>query len=101
MTSRFFAVAGGDSSSDESEPETKGRPQSQTEEVKQPQQQRRINFLDDDDSDEEAPARVVKTQKDKRFDTLRATIKQIDNHSKINDFAAILSGRTGLTPRVR
>lgn len=34
----------------------------------------------------------MKTQKDKRFDSLRLIIKQIDNHSKINDFTAILNG---------
>ena len=82
MTSKFFAVAG-DSSSEDSEPEV----QEKKEEVKAAP--KRVNFFVDDDSDEEAPARVIKTQKDKRFDSLRATLKLIENRSKINDFTSI------------
>jgi translation initiation factor 3 subunit C len=41
------------------------------------------------DSDEDDGAKVLKSGKDKRFDELEATIRQIENAQKINDWAVI------------
>jgi hypothetical protein len=54
-------------------------------------------FLKDADSDSESEDedtnKVLKSAKDKRFDELEATIRQIENAQKINDWA-VISDRT-------
>src|SRR5690554_3481556 len=46
-------------------------------------------FLDMESSDEDQEKRVVRSEKDKRWDELRATIRGLRNHIKINDWVAI------------
>ena len=56
-------------------------------------------FLKDADSDSESEDedtnKVLKSAKDKRFDELEATIRQIENAQKINDWA-VISDRTSI-----
>jgi translation initiation factor 3 subunit C len=47
----------------------------------------------DSDSEEDDTGKVLKSGKDKRFDELEATIRQIENAQKINDWA-VISERT-------
>jgi hypothetical protein len=53
----------------------------------------------DTDSDEDDQQKVLKSGKDKRFDELEATIRQIENAQKINDWA-VISERTSPPGRV-
>lgn len=46
-------------------------------------------FLDLESSDDDGERRVVRSEKDKRWDQLRATIRGLRNHIKINDWVAI------------
>lgn len=112
MASRFFAAS--DSSSDESSEEEL---YSNGEESEQEDSE---NGSDDDDSDDsdsssgsetgganrflkdaesdsesddEDVNKVLKSAKDKRFDELEATVRQIENAQKINDWA-VISDRT-------
>jgi translation initiation factor 3 subunit C len=48
----------------------------------------------DTDSDEDDQQKVLKSGKDKRFDELEATIRQIENAQKINDWAVISERRS-------
>ena len=41
---------------------------------------------------ENEPRRIVRTEKDKRFEELRNIIKQMKNHKKIKDFSNLLTG---------
>uniref|UniRef100_A0A2C9JIY5 Eukaryotic translation initiation factor 3 subunit C n=1 Tax=Biomphalaria glabrata TaxID=6526 RepID=A0A2C9JIY5_BIOGL len=47
--------------------------------------------------DEEETRRVVRSEKDKRFEEIRTIIKQLKNHKKIKDFANVLTDFEGLT----
>ncbi|XP_059146411.1 eukaryotic translation initiation factor 3 subunit C-like isoform X2 [Physella acuta] len=84
--SRFFR-AGSDSES-ESESSDDGiqesRPIAQT---------RAMQFSDD----EEETKRVVRSEKDKRFEEILTIIKQLKNHKKIKDFANVLTDFESLT----
>ncbi|KAH9518662.1 Eukaryotic translation initiation factor 3 subunit C [Bulinus truncatus] len=78
--SRFFrAGSDSESESDSSEDEIQEtRPVAPT---------RALQFSDD----EEETRRVVRSEKDKRFDEIRTIIKQLKNHKKIKDFANVLT----------
>ena len=108
MASRFFAAS--DSSSDESSEEEL---YSNEEESEQDDSEKDSDDDDDDDSDSSSgsetgganrflkdadsesesddgeTSHVLKSAKDKRFDELEATIRQIENAQKINDWAVI------------
>ncbi|KAJ4376430.1 Translation initiation factor 3 subunit c [Neocucurbitaria cava] len=107
MASRFFAAS--DSSSDESSEEEL---YSNDEESEQEDSEQDSDEDDSDDSDsssgsetgaarflkdadseseseDEDANKVLKSAKDKRFDELEATIRQIENAQKINDWAVI------------
>lgn len=45
----------------------------------------------DDSSESEEEQRVVKTQKDKKLESLNAVIKDVNNHIKINDFSSLVT----------
>ena len=115
MASRFFAAS--DSSSDESSEEEL---YSNDEESEQEDSEMDSDADDSDDSDsssgsekgagrflkdvesesesdDEDVTKVLKSAKDKRFDELEATIRQIENAQKINDWA-VISDRTS-TPQ--
>lgn len=47
--------------------------------------------VSDDESDDDGP-KVVKSAKDKRLEEMEATVKVMDNASKINDWVAINNG---------
>lgn len=111
MSSRFFAAS--DSSSEESSEEEL---YSNEEESDQDDSEKDSDEDDSDDSDsssgsemganrflrdadsdseseDEDANKVLKSAKDKRFDELEATIRQIENAQKINDWA-VISDRT-------
>ncbi|NP_001171836.1 eukaryotic translation initiation factor 3 subunit C [Saccoglossus kowalevskii] len=82
--SRFFATGSStESSSDESDDDIA------------PVQQKpaapaaRVFMFSDEEEDTK---RVVRSAKDKRFDEIKSSIKQIKNHKKIKDIAKVLSG---------
>lgn len=85
--SRFFAA-----SESESEEENKGFDDKETTnelQEKDPGSKLAARFtFDDSESDEER--RVVRSQKEKRFDELQATIRILKNSSKIKDWTKIL-----------
>jgi len=82
MSSKFFAT--GDSS--ESEDEVPDKEQQKTPEVT-PAPSRTT----EDSDDEEDQQRVVRSEKDKRFDQLKSIIKALQNAMKISDWASILN----------
>jgi len=45
----------------------------------------------EESSESEDEQRVVKTQKDKKLETINAIIKDINNHIKINDFSSLMT----------
>nr|KAI8738451.1 eukaryotic translation initiation factor 3 subunit C-like; partial [Biomphalaria glabrata] len=84
--SRFFR-AGSDS---ESESESSG---DEIQEIRTAAPTRALQISDD----EEETRRVVRSEKDKRFEEIRTIIKQLKNHKKIKDFANVLTDFEGLT----
>jgi len=56
------------------------------------------NAESDSESEDEDQNKVLKSAKDKRFDELEATIRQIENAQKINDWA-VISDRTSTPHR--
>lgn len=44
----------------------------------------------DESSESEEEQRVVKTQKDKKLESINAVIKDVNNHIKINDFSSLM-----------
>ena len=48
-------------------------------------------------SEDEDTGKVLKSAKDKRFDELEATVRQIENAQKINDWAVISDRRSALS----
>src|SRR4051812_8180512 len=46
-------------------------------------------FVYSSSESEDEGKRVVRSEKDKRFDELQSTIKQLKNHTKIHDWTAI------------
>jgi translation initiation factor 3 subunit C len=54
----------------------------------------------DSDSEDDDTGKVLKSGKDKRFDELEASIRQIENAQKINDWA-VISERTSFPTRFR
>lgn len=106
MASRFFAAS--DSSSEESSEEELYSNDEESEQEDSDMnsdddsddsdsssgsEQGATRFLKDADSDSESDDedvnKVLKSAKDKRFDELEATIRQIENAQKINDWAVI------------
>jgi translation initiation factor 3 subunit C len=51
--------------------------------------------------DEDTQKRVVRSQKDKRFDELRNAVKQLRNHMKVNDFALVATDYEALMKGLR
>jgi translation initiation factor 3 subunit C len=45
----------------------------------------------DESSESEEDIRTIKTQKDKKLETINAIIKDINNHIKINDFSSLMT----------
>ncbi|CAL1544574.1 unnamed protein product [Lymnaea stagnalis] len=83
--SRFFR-AGSDSES-ESESSDDG-----VQDVRPTAPARTMQFSDD----EEETRRVVRSEKDKRYDEILTIVKQLKNHKKIKDFANVLTDFEGL-----
>lgn len=82
--SRFFA-AGSSASESESDDEAVAIVQKPVAPIAS-----RAQFLFSDDDDEDTK-RVVRSQKDKRFDEISTITKQLKNHKKIKDMSKILS----------
>ena len=90
--SKFFAKASELSESESESSSEDERPVQQAKEaVKKPvapvKKTYMRNFEDSEESEEEQ--RVVKTQKDKRLESMNAILKDLNNHIKINDFGAL------------
>ena len=51
--------------------------------------------------DEDTQKRVVRSQKDKRFDELRNAVKQLRNHMKVNDFQNVSTDYEALLKGLR
>ncbi|KAK4051374.1 Translation initiation factor 3 subunit c [Microbotryomycetes sp. JL201] len=96
--SRFAASSGSgsddsdDSDSDNSDSDSDSDDDKADQEVKKPAGSRFLKTADSDDSDsDDERTKVVKSAKSKRVDEIDASIKAIDNASKINDWSAISS----------
>lgn len=84
--SRFFnAGSSSESESDHSESD-------EQETLRVPSKFARGAAADDESSEGEPTKRVVRSAKDRRFDELQDTIKQLKNHININDWNAIHNG---------
>lgn len=57
-------------------------------------------FVYSSSESEDEGKRVVRSEKDKRFDELRATMRQIKNHLKINDWTAVQKDFDQLTKQL-
>jgi len=84
MSSKFFAT--GDSSESEDEAQEKETQKTPSEATPAPS---RSAMEDSDDDDDQQ--RVVRSEKDKRFDQLKAIIKAVQNAMKISDWVSILN----------
>lgn len=110
--SRFFTAS--DSSSEESSEEELYSEEEESEEESSEEDSEKGSDDDDDsdsssgsetganrflrdvseseDSDDEDGAKVLKSAKDKRFDELEGTVRQMENALKINDWAVVHTG---------
>lgn len=90
--SRFFAKPGDSSSESESESEEESSSSESESEDEKPKQKTPSAFAKDDSAVKKGPRKVV-SQKDKRFDEMRQTVKNLKNAMNINDWNAISTGQ--------
>ena len=79
-----FMVHRGEESSSESEKESEEHGEEEA------PQSRFTHFKFESSSESEEEHRTIKTMKDKRIDAFKLLLKEITNHTKINDFSALL-----------
>jgi translation initiation factor 3 subunit C len=86
--SRFFAKPGESSSEESTEEETSSEEESSSEDERP--QQKKGAFAKDEPSRSSGPRKLM-SQKDKRYDDMRMTVKQLKNAMTINDWNAIVT----------
>ncbi|KAL7153501.1 hypothetical protein ABFS83_04G173300 [Erythranthe nasuta] len=92
MSSKFFSQ-GGDSETEEEESDYDDQEDTKPEEPTQDKNPNKYIADNDSDSDDsEGQKRVVRRVKDKRFDEMSATIDQLKNSMKINDWVSLQEG---------
>jgi hypothetical protein len=91
--SRFFAKPGESSSEESSEEETSSEEESSSEDEKPQKKAVSSAFAKDDGGRKPSGPRKVMSQKDKRYDEMKLTVKQLKNAMTINDWNAIANGK--------
>jgi hypothetical protein len=92
--SRFFAKPGESSSEESTEDETSGSEEESSSDDEKPQKKAASSaFAKDDDKSKSTGPRKLMSQKDKRYDEMKLTVKQLKNAMTINDWNAIANGK--------
>lgn len=89
--SRFFAGDSDEDSDDRSETSSQPSEEQKPKTTAKPIQSR-FAELDEDDSDSDDEDRVVRSEKEKRFDAIQSVIGTLRNHMKINNWVEIEEG---------
>ncbi len=96
--SRFFAKPGESSSEESTEDESASGSEDESSSEDEKPQKKAVSsaFAKDDDRSKSSGPRKLMSQKDKRYDEMKLTVKQLKNAMTINDWNAIANGKESL-----